>query len=304
MDLTIVIVSFKSGDILHRCIKSIDKKYPIIVVENSQNFKLKEELEKKYSNLECILPEKNLGYGAGNNLGIKNSKTKYVLTLNPDTILYESTISKLLEQANKIEDFALLGPKVISDKENMSNTDSKIKEVSYIKGFAIFFNKEKFNNIGYFDENYFLYFEEIDLCKKVIKSKNKIYLINNALKELERNNKIKSVSQNEEKATYAKKIKPEETKIDWNKSGIEILRQIKAIGGWFKLGNERIKIFDAKISNIENKSSGIILDKNFSISCGNNNVINPTILQKSGGTKMGIHEFLRGFEFKINQKIN
>ena len=181
MDLTIVIVSFKSGDILQRCIKSIDKKYPIIIVENSQNIKLKEELEKKYSNVECILPEKNLGYGAGNNLGIKNSKTKYVLTLNPDTILYESTISELLEQANKIEDFALLGPKVISETENMSNTDSKIEEVSYIKGFAIFFNKEKFINIGYFDENYFLYFEEIDLCKKVIKSNNKIYLINNAL---------------------------------------------------------------------------------------------------------------------------
>jgi len=181
MDLTIVIVSFKSGDILHRCIKSIDKKYPIIIVENSQNTKLKEELEKKYSNLECILPEKNLGYGAGNNLGIKNSKTKYVLTLNPDTILYESTISELLEQANKIEDFALLGPKVISELENVSNIDSKIEEVNYIKGFAIFFNKEKFINIGYFDENYFLYFEEIDLCKKVIKSNNKIYLINNAL---------------------------------------------------------------------------------------------------------------------------
>ena len=174
MDLTIVIVSFKSGDILHRCIKSIDKKYPIIIVENSQNIKLKEELEKKYSNVECILPEKNLGYGAGNNLGIKNSKTKYVLTLNPDTILYENTISKLLEQANIIEDFALLGPKVVSETENLSNTESKIKAVNYIKGFAIFFNKEKFINVGFFDENYFLYFEEIDLCKKVIKSNNKI----------------------------------------------------------------------------------------------------------------------------------
>ena len=119
MDLTIVIVSFKSGDILHRCIKSIDKKYPIVIVENSQNIKLKEELEKKYLNVECILPEKNLGYGAGNNLGIKISKTKYVLTLNPDTILYENTISKLLEQANIIEDFALLGPKVISETEDI-----------------------------------------------------------------------------------------------------------------------------------------------------------------------------------------
>ena len=181
MNLTIVIVCFKSGDILHRCIKSIDKKYPIIIVENSQNIKLKEELEKKYSNVECILPEKNLGFGAGNNLGIKNSKTKYVLTLNPDTILYENTISKLLEQANIIEDFALLGPKVVSETENLSNTESKIKAVNYIKGFAIFFNKEKFINVGFFDENYFLYFEEIDLCKKVIKSNNKIYLINDAL---------------------------------------------------------------------------------------------------------------------------
>ena len=181
MDLTIVIVSFKSGDILHRCIKSIDKKYPIIIVENSQNTKLKEELEKKYSNVECILPEKNLGFGAGNNLGIKNSKTKYVLTLNPDTILYENTISKLLEQASTIEDFALLGPKVVSETENLSNTESKIEAVNYIKGFAIFFNKEKFINVGFFDENYFLYFEEIDLCKKVIKSNNKIYLINDAL---------------------------------------------------------------------------------------------------------------------------
>ena len=181
MDLTIVIVSFKSGDILHRCIKSIDKKYPIVIVENSQNIKLKEELEKKYLNVECILPEKNLGYGAGNNLGIKISKTKYVLTLNPDTILYENTISKLLDQANIIGDFALLGPKVITEREDISSIDSKIEVVNYIKGFAIFFNKEKFVNIGFFDENYFLYFEEIDLCKKVIKSNNKIYLINNAL---------------------------------------------------------------------------------------------------------------------------
>ena len=53
MDLTIVIVSFKSGDILHRCIKSIDKKYPIIIVENSQNINLKEELEKNIQMLNA-----------------------------------------------------------------------------------------------------------------------------------------------------------------------------------------------------------------------------------------------------------
>ena len=70
MDLTIVIVSFKSGDILHRCIKSIDKRYPILVIENSIDNKLKLELEEKYQNVNCILPKDNLGYGGGNNLGL------------------------------------------------------------------------------------------------------------------------------------------------------------------------------------------------------------------------------------------
>ena len=57
MDLTIVIVSFKSGDILHRCIKSIDKRYPILGIENSIDNKLKLELEEKYQNVNCILPK-------------------------------------------------------------------------------------------------------------------------------------------------------------------------------------------------------------------------------------------------------
>ena len=93
---------------------------------------------------------------------------------------------KAVRKAGKIlsRDFGEIENLQIQSKslgDFVTNADLKIEEVSYIKGFAIFFNKEKFNNIGYFDENYFLYFEEIDLCKKVIKSNNKIYLINNAL---------------------------------------------------------------------------------------------------------------------------
>ena len=182
MNLTIVIVSFNSGDILHRCIKSIDKKYPIIIVENSLNNKLKFELEKIYPNVNCILPKENLGYGAGNNLGIKEAKTNYVLILNPDTVLNESTIPNLLKQAELIDDFAIMGPKIIENNNEAEIYKEKISEaVEYIKGFAILFNKKKFDKIEYFDENFFLYFEEIDLCRRIIKSGNKIYLINNSL---------------------------------------------------------------------------------------------------------------------------
>ncbi len=181
MDLTIVIVSFKSGEILHRCLESIHKDLQIIVIENSIDNNFKIELETKYKNVKCILPEQNLGYGAGNNLGINLAKSNYVLILNPDTILYENTIPNLMYQADLIKDFAIIGPKIVEN-----DIQAKLKEkidfqsVDYIKGFAILFNKKKFSDSKYFDENFFLYFEEIDLCKRIIKSGDKIYIINNA----------------------------------------------------------------------------------------------------------------------------
>ena len=105
-------------------------------------------------------------------------------------------------------------------------------------------------------------------------------------------------------ATYAKKIIADETKINWDKSGKEILRQIKALGGWFLLNKERIKIFDAEISSRKTETPGFIVDKNFTISCGKDEVISPKVLQKSGGVKMKIETFLRGFSFEINQKVD
>ena len=181
MDLTIVIVSFKSGEILHRCLESIHKDLQIIVIENSIDNNFKIELETKYKNVKCILPKQNLGYGAGNNLGINLAKSNYVLILNPDTILYENTIPNLMYQADLIKDFAIIGPKIVEN-----DIQAKLKEkidfqsVEYIKGFAILFNKKKFSDQKYFDENFFLYFEEIDLCKRIITSGDKIYIINNA----------------------------------------------------------------------------------------------------------------------------
>ena len=132
-------------------------------------------------------------------------------------------------------------------------------------------------------------------------------LINDALKILQKEEKIKTTPQDEASATYAKKISTDEAKINWNKNGNEILRQIKAFnpipGAWFTVNNERIKIFDADISSSNNKPAGLILDKNFSISCGNRDIINPKILQRSGKSQMNINTFIRGFRFQVNQKI-
>jgi len=132
-------------------------------------------------------------------------------------------------------------------------------------------------------------------------------LINKVLKILEKEKKVKSYDQNDLQATYAKKIKTIEARINWKKKAKDILKQIKAFnptpGAWFMINDERIKIFDAEISSTKNRSAGVILNKNLSISCGKGEAINPTILQRSGKSRMDIDTFLRGFYFKINQRI-
>ena len=109
-NLTIVIVTLKSENIIDECIKSIDQNIPIIVVENSNNSEFKDKLESKYKNLKCVLSKSNLGMGTGNNIGIKETKTDYVLILNPDVILEKNTLEELFLNLNKLSDFTILAP--------------------------------------------------------------------------------------------------------------------------------------------------------------------------------------------------
>ena len=74
---TIVFLSFHSESHIRRLVADIEKKYPIIVVENSLNHNLKKELEQQYKNVRVIIPPKNIGIPAGYNLGIKEAKTNF-----------------------------------------------------------------------------------------------------------------------------------------------------------------------------------------------------------------------------------
>jgi len=175
-ELTIIIVTFKSDDKIIKCLNSITKEIPVLVVENSSNEKFKKKIENDFYNVKCILTGENKGYSKANNIGLNLVTTKYALILNPDTTLEKNAIKNFLILANLIKDFWLLGP----SKDQMIDLDFKGKnyiEVDNLKGFAVFFNVSKFNR-KYFDENFFLFFEEIDLCKRVKKSKGKIYLSN------------------------------------------------------------------------------------------------------------------------------
>lgn len=180
-DITIVIASFKSEKKIKNCLNSIDKQAKVLVIENSNNLSFKENLEKEFSNVECVLAGANIGYGSANNIGLKKVKTKYALILNPDATLHSSALENFIKTTEKIYDFAIMAPYIQEEKDKFDKKNDLKNispvEVGNVKGFAMFLNISEFKEVGFFDENFFFYFEEIDLCKRLINHGKKIYLI-------------------------------------------------------------------------------------------------------------------------------
>ena len=180
-NLSVVIVSFHSEDVIHNCIRSITDNIQIIVVENSGNKDFAKKLEDKYKNVKCILSDKNLGMGAGNNLGIRNVTTDYVFILNPDVVLEKNTIEEILIDSKKLDSFGLIAP-ISNNKKHPNYKINKMNKpinniepfkVESIDGFAMIINLkilkkiDQFKNNNFFDENIFLYLENDDLCKRI-----------------------------------------------------------------------------------------------------------------------------------------
>ena len=182
-NLTVVIVTLKSEQVVEGCINSIEPNIPIIIVENSNNIVFKKKIEDKFKNVQCVLTEENLGMGRGNNIGIKLAKTDYVYILNPDVVLEKNTLQNIYLSSKEIEDFSILTPLNLNKdfpnwKNNISNNYDNLKpfKVDSVDGYSMLINKKKFNNT-FFDENIFLFLENDDLCLRVKKMNGSIYII-------------------------------------------------------------------------------------------------------------------------------
>jgi len=181
-DITISLVLFKSEKVVFQCLKSIKKVKKIIIFDNSNDIELKKAVINKYPNVKYILSKKNIGYGAAHNKVFKLAKTPYVFVLNPDTILKKDCIKELINSSNKLnEKFSIMSPLsspqnygYFNDRVEKRIIDKDIIDVDFVKGFSMLIKKSKDN---YFDNNIFLYLEEIDLCKRLKKKKKKIFII-------------------------------------------------------------------------------------------------------------------------------
>jgi len=185
-NLSIVIVTLRSEKVIDRCISSINKNLPIIVVENSDNLKFKNYLENNYRNVQCILSKENLGTGSGYNIGIKFSKTDYVYVINPDITLEANALDEIFLASKKLDDFSILSPissdvnfpnfGMIKEKKNYEEKNLPFK-VKYVDGFSMLLNKKKFENNNYFDENFFMYWENNDICIRVINDGGSVFIV-------------------------------------------------------------------------------------------------------------------------------
>ena len=183
--ITVGIVSFRSENVIFNCLKSIKKIKNIIIFDNSNDINLKYKIKKKYPKVKIYLSKKNLGYGVANNKIIKKSKTPFVFILSPDVILRRNYEKNLLKGAKLLKkNFAIIS--AIPDikdyifLKNKKKIKDKFFEVDYVHGFSMLINKTKIKKIGMFDKNIFLYYEEVDLYKRIKLANQKVYIIKDA----------------------------------------------------------------------------------------------------------------------------
>ncbi len=203
--LSIIIVNYNTTEFIRKCINSIKsnsnlQNYDIIVVDNNSKDKSIELVAKENPDVKFIWQGKNCGFGAACNIGVKNSDSEYLLFLNPDIEVRNNAIEILIDYIKSNKNVAVCSGILVDQncKVLYSYNDfpdllwefreayglflkSKIRklttrkeiidkipfEVDWFHGACILVRKDIFERVGGFDENIFLYYEDVDLHKKI-----------------------------------------------------------------------------------------------------------------------------------------
>ena len=191
MNLSVIIISYQSNHLLKKILINFPKKYQIIIVDNSR-LKTTKGLEKKFKNTEVVLPSNNLGYAKAFNLALKKCKNNFVLTLTPDVLINKNLITQLEKFLKKFKTFTLIAPefknqKIYKNYVPFDRNDSvklnynkfNLKKVKEIDWCFCIINKKKLKKPKILDENFFMYFETTDLCKRLSQLNHKMLIIEN-----------------------------------------------------------------------------------------------------------------------------
>jgi len=213
MKLSIVIVNYNVQCFLELCLRSVQKACEkidaeIIVVDNNSIDGSCRLVLEKFPNVKLIVNTENVGFSKANNQGVAEAKGRYVLILNPDTVVAESTFLEIVSFADDNSDLGALGVKLIdgtgtflpeskrgiptlkaSFYKIMGSSSTKgsyyanhldendTGTIDILVGAFMLLKTEVYKEVGGFDEDYFMYGEDIDLSYKLLKSGYKNYYL-------------------------------------------------------------------------------------------------------------------------------
>lgn len=209
--LTVIVVNYNVEYFLDQCLDSVRKaslglNVEVIVVDNASIDGSTELLKNKYSDFHLILNTENVGFSKANNQGISLAKSPYVLLLNPDTVVEETTFTKVLNYINSRPNVGGLGVRMIDGRGNFLPeskrglptpmvafykifglsrilprskrfgqyhlghlSEFETNEVDILSGAFMLMRKEALDKVGMLDESFFMYGEDIDLSYRIQK---------------------------------------------------------------------------------------------------------------------------------------
>ena len=206
MDLSIIILNYKASKLVRQCLKTIGLCRPqidheVIVVDNCSQDGCEVEVRKTMPSAKFIGNDRNLGFAAGNNIGMREAKGRYWLLLNPDITVKPGAIEAMVKFMDNNPDVGICGPRLVRgngtadescyrypspwtplcrrtrlgqtefgkkelDRYLMVDYDRKTpRDVDWILGAAMMVRQEAIDEVGKLDERYFLYFEDADWCR-------------------------------------------------------------------------------------------------------------------------------------------
>lgn len=187
-NVSVIVVNYNSGDVVERCLLSILSQQgiscEIIVVDNASQDNSKAVLEKYKDKVKIIFNEENLGFGKANNVGFKEAKGNFIFLLNPDASFKTSyDLKNMVSFSSQNPQCGLIVPKVLREDGNITEpklryTGEKNSDVSgqlpgkwaWALGAAMLIPRNVYQKINGFDEDFFLYGEDLDICLRVRKA--------------------------------------------------------------------------------------------------------------------------------------
>jgi hypothetical protein len=201
-EFSVILVSFNDWIHLEKCLQSLmavspEKNMEVVVVDNNSSDGSPDLVENRFPDVKLIRNKNNLGFAKASNLGIRTSVGEFVLFLNIDTDINVQALNVLLEKIRENPSIGAVGPALLSGKkiyqvsfgkrvdffsqfiqkgflnlyyEKKLKSDNKVRDVCWLSAACLLVRRKALEEAGCFDENYFLYFEDIDLCYKMIQA--------------------------------------------------------------------------------------------------------------------------------------